>query len=92
MGNEKINWRDEAYTLPLADLKRIYEKKKNARTLTTSIPFMIALMILFAANYLVIFGQVVNGVISAQEWKMHFSIAGAWDVPSDCLCCGAYCI
>lgn len=56
MGNEKINWRDEAYTLPLADLKRIYEKKKKARTLTTSIPFMIALMILFAANYLVIFG------------------------------------
>lgn len=56
MGSIPKDWRDEAYTLPLADLKRIYEKKKNIRTLTTSIPFMIALMILFAANYLVIFG------------------------------------
>ena len=56
MGSIPKDWRDEAYTLPLADLKRIYDKKKNIRTLTTSIPFMIALMILFAANYLVIFG------------------------------------
>ena len=56
MGSIPKDWRDEAYTLPLADLKRIYDKKKNIRTLTTSIPFMIALIILFAANYLVIFG------------------------------------
>ena len=56
MGSIPKDWREEAYTLPLADLKRIYDKKKNIRTLTTSIPFMIALMILFAANYLVIFG------------------------------------
>ena len=54
--DEKINWRDEALQLPLEDLKKIYESKKRQRTLTTSIPFMLALLILLAANYLTIFG------------------------------------
>ena len=54
--DERINWRDEALQLPLDDLKKIYESKKRQRTLTTSIPFMLALLILLAANYLTIFG------------------------------------
>ena len=54
--DEKINWRDEALQLPLEDLKKIYESKKRQRALTTSIPFMLALLILLAANYLTIFG------------------------------------
>ena len=53
---EKINWRDEALQMPLEDLKKIYDKKKKYRTLTTSVPFMIALLVILAANYLVIFG------------------------------------
>ena len=54
--DEKTSWRDEALQLPLDDLKNIYESKKRHRTLTTSIPFMIALLILLAANYMAIFG------------------------------------
>ena len=54
--DEKISWRDEALQMPLEDLKRIYDKKKKYRTLTTSVPFMIALLVILAANYLVIFG------------------------------------
>ena len=54
--DEKISWRDEALQMPLEDLKKIYDKKKKYRTLTTSVPFMIALLVILAANYLVIFG------------------------------------
>lgn len=63
MGTEKTDWRDEALQLPLADLKKIYENKKRMRTLTTSIPFMLALFVLLASVVVTLFGGAFTAVM-----------------------------
>lgn len=50
------SWREEVRQMPLEDLKKIYEGKKKRRTLVTTIPFMLALMILLALLAVSLYG------------------------------------
>ena len=87
--DEKISWRDEALQMPLADLKKIYERKKSIRKLTTSVPFMLALLVLLAANYLVIFGAgftarmpvwfAVGGLVSLAAMFLRFFLGFSYN-------------
>ncbi len=89
--DEKISWRDEALQMPLADLKKIYERKKSIRKLTTSVPFMLALLVLLAANYLVIFGAgftarmpvwfAVGGLVSLAAMFLRFFLGFSYNGP-----------
>ncbi len=84
MGNEKINWRDEALQMPLADLSRTYKRLKTKRMLITTIPIYIAMLVMFIYA-LAGWASMASFLYSAG--KFTFSIASAWDVIVSILCC-----
>lgn len=81
---EKINWRDEALQMPLADLSRIYKKLKTKRMLITTIPIYISILVMFVYALAGWF-SVATFLYSAGRFT--FSIASAWDVIVCILCC-----
>ena len=84
MEKERINWHDEALQLPLDDLRKIYKGLKTRRTLITTIPIFISVFIMFAYA---IAGWSSMALFLYSGGKMHFSIAGAWDVIAIVVCC-----
>ena len=81
---EKINWRDEALQMPLADLSRIYKKLKTKRMLITTIPIYISILVMFVYA-LAGWASMASFLYSAGRFT--FSIASAWDVIVCILCC-----
>ena len=84
MGNERINWRDEALQMPLADLSRTYKRLKTKRMLITTIPIYIAMLVMFIYA---LAGWVSMASFLYSAGKFTFSIASAWDVIVGILCC-----
>ena len=84
MGNERINWRDEALQMPLADLSRTYKRLKTKRMLITTIPIYIAMLVMFIYA---LAGWVSMASFLYSAGKFTFSIASAWDVIVSILCC-----
>lgn len=84
MGNERINWRDEALQMPLADLSRTYKRLKTKRMLITTIPIYIAMLVMFIYA-LAGWASMASFLYSAGRFT--FSIASAWDVIVSILCC-----
>jgi hypothetical protein len=84
MGNERINWRDEALQMPLADLSRTYKRLKTKRMLITTIPIYIAMLVMFIYA---LAGWVSMASFLYSAGRFTFSIASAWDVIVGILCC-----
>lgn len=81
---EKINWRDEALQMPLADLSRIYKKLKTKRMLITTIPIYISILVMLIYA---IAGWASMASFLYSAGRFTFSIASAWDVIVSILCC-----
>ncbi len=81
---EKINWRDEALQMPLADLSKTYKRLKTKRMLITTIPIYIAMLVMFIYA---LAGWVSMASFLYSAGRFTFSIASAWDVIVSILCC-----
>ncbi|MBR7009083.1 MAG: hypothetical protein IKH90_10710 [Ruminococcus sp.] len=81
---EKINWRDEALQMPLADLSRIYKRLKTKRMLITTIPIYTAIFVMLIYA---IAGWASMASFLYSAGRFTFSIASAWDVIVSILCC-----